>query len=175
MTSRHPLLIALVLSLALHLLVISGPAWELPTLDDLLNADEGPPLDAHLIAPPGPPAVKPKRVKPKPRPAPPNEEKVSHGDTPPAAAVSPEPVAVAASETDADEPTEPVAAALPAVTMTLPGYVRIVYRVTMGEAGFPIGRTVQEIRHDGARYSMRNDAQTTGIVRLFRPARIVNV
>jgi hypothetical protein len=162
------LFIALALSLALHLLVVTGPAWELPTLDDLLNADEGPPLDAHLVAPPGPPAVKPKRTRPKPRPVAPPEEKVSHGDTPPVAEAPPEPV-----EED-DAPTEP-AAALPDVKMTLPGFVRIVYRVTMGETGFPIGRTVQEIRHDGVHYSMRNDAETTGIVRLFRPARIVNV
>jgi hypothetical protein len=173
MKPGHPLLVALALSLALHLFVISGPAWELPTLDDLLNADEGPPLDAHLIAPPGPPAVKPKRVKPKPRPAAPPEEKVSHGDTPPVAEAPPVSPPEPADEED-DGPMEQLAA-LPDVKMTLPRFVRIVYRVTMGEAAFPIGRTVQEIRHDGTRYSMRNDAETTGIVRLFRPARMVNV
>jgi hypothetical protein len=170
MKARHPLLIALALSLALHLLVVSGPAWELPTLDDLLNADAGPPLDAHLVAQPGPPAVKPRPPKPKPRPSQPAAPKVSDGGTPAVAGPPPEPVA----EADASAAAEP-AADLPAVKMTLPGFVRIAYRVTMGEAGFPIGRAVQEIRHDGEHYTMRNDAQTTGIVRLFRPARIVNV
>jgi hypothetical protein len=173
MKLRNPLFVALAISLALHLLVVTGPAWELPTLDELLNADEGLPLDAHLIAPPGPPAVKPKRAKPKPRPPAPTEEKVSRGDTPPVAEAPALPPSEPADEED-DEPTLP-AAALPEVKMTLPGFVRIVYRVTMGEAAFPIGRTVQEIRHDGVRYSMRNDAETTGIVRLFRPARMVNV
>ena len=169
----RPLSVALAFSLALHLLVITGPAWELPTLDDLLGADEGPPLDAYLVAPPGPPAVKQKRTRPKPRPVARSEEKVSPGDTPPMAAASPVPPAETAEEEES-EPAEPVAA-LPDVKMTLPAYVRIEYRVTMGETAFPIGRAVQEIRHDGAHYSMRNDAQTTGIVRLFRPARIVNV
>jgi len=168
MKLKRPFAVALAISLALHLLVITGPAWELPTLAELLEPDQGPPLDAHLVAHPGPVAAKPKRVKPKPQPAVPDEGKVSRGDTPAAAEAPPAPV-------EEDLPAAEPVAALPATEMTLPGFVRIEYRVTMGEAAFPIGRAVQEIRHDGAQYSMRNDAETTGIVSLFRPARIVNV
>lgn len=167
MKLKQPLLVALALSLALHLFVVTGPAWELPTLEELLDGDDGPPLDAYLVAQPGPPAARP--VRPKPRPVAPDAPKVSRGDTPLASETPPAPVEEAVAEA-----AEPVAAP-PDVKMTLPAYVRIEYRVTMGEGGFPIGRAVQEIRHDGVRYSMRNDAETTGIVRLFRPARIVNV
>jgi len=167
MKLKRPFAVALAISLALHLLVITGPAWELPTLDELLAPDQGPPLDAHLLAHPGPAAAKPKRPKPKSAPVAPRQEEVSRGDTPPAAEAP-----VPAEE--ASPAGEPVAV-LPEVKMTLPNFVRIEYRVTMGEGAFPIGRAVQEIRHDGAQYSMRNDAETTGIVSLFRPARIVNV
>jgi hypothetical protein len=173
MRLKRPFLVALALSLALHLVVITGPAWELPTLDQLLEPDEGPTLDAHLVAHPGPVAVRPVRPKPRPpRPAAPVEPEASPGGAPRAAEpATPEPVAERAEAPPADAG----AAAVPVTTMSLPGYVRIEYQVTMGEGAFPIGRAIQEIRHEGGQYSMRNDANTTGIVSLFRPARIVNV
>jgi hypothetical protein len=170
MKLKRPFLVALALSLALHLFVITGPAWELPTLDELLEPDEGPTLDAHLVADPGPVAVKPRRVRPKPRPPGPTEHGVSRGDTP-----MPLPAPVPEAEAEEAAPVGEPVAELPAAPMTLPNFVRIEYRVTMGEGAFPIGRAVQEIRHDGKQYSMRNDAETTGIVSLFRRARIVNV
>ena len=67
MRLKKPFLIALAISFALHLGVISGPAWNLPTLEELLEPDEGPTLDAHLVAHPGPAAAKPKRVRPRPK------------------------------------------------------------------------------------------------------------
>jgi hypothetical protein len=132
------------------------------------------------MAHPGPVAVRPARPKPhKPKPAAPTaEDKVSRGvtggnprgNTPAASEPAPAgPVAAAA------EPPPAAAAALPAVPMTLPNFVRIEYRVTMGEGAFPIGSAVEEVRHDGTYYSMRNTAETTGIVSLFRRAKIVNV
>ncbi len=176
MRLKQPFLIALAISFALHLVVISGPGWNLPTLDELLEPDEGPPLEAHLVAHPGPVALQAARPKPRqPRPPAPalpaDAAKVSHGGTPATAEpAAPEPVA------DSPEPPMREAeAALPAAPMTLPNFVRIEYQVTMGEGGFVIGNAVQELRHDGANYSMRNRAETTGIVWLFRPAKIVNV
>jgi hypothetical protein len=174
MRLKKPFLIALAISFALHLVVISGPAWNLPTLDELLAPDEGVPLEAHLVAHPGPIAVQPARPKPrKPKPAaPPSEDKVSRGSTPAAAEPAPpEPVIEAAGE-----PPQPEAvAALPAAPMTLPNFVRIEYQVSIGEGGFVIGSAVEEVRHDGTYYSMRNTAETTGLVALFRRAKIVNV
>jgi hypothetical protein len=183
MKLKRPFLAALAISFALHLVVISGPAWNLPTLAQLLEPDEGPPLEAHLVAHPGPAAVRPAPAKPrKPKPAAPApaaEEKVSRGvtegnplgNTPPAAEPPPpEPVAE-----PAEPPTQEVAPALPTAPISLPDYLRIEYRVTFGEGGFAIGSAVQEVRHDGNHYSMRNAAETTGIVAVFRPARIVNI
>lgn len=181
MRRSRPFLVALAISFALHLLAISGPGWNLPTLDELLAPDEGPPLEAHLVAHPGPAMAAPARPRPKkrakpapvPQPEPDSGVKVSPGGTPPA----PEVPAAEAAGTEEAAPAaeaEPVAT-LPAVAMTLPGYARIEYRVTMGESGFPIGSAVQELRHDEASYSLTSTAETTGIVRLFKPARIVNV
>lgn len=179
MKLKKPLLVALAVSLALHLIVISGPAWELSSLADLLRADEGPPLEAHLVAHPAPAAQsvrpKPARKKPtRPQPAaqkpaaPMAEEKVSPDDTPPPAEPAPaEPVAATPESPKAETPA--------AVPMTLPNFVRIEYRVTYGEGAFPIGSAVEEIRHDGTHYSMRNIAETTGLAALLRPAKIVNV
>lgn len=180
MRLKKALLVALAISLALHLVVISGPGWQLSSLEDLLRADEGPPLEAHLVAHPGPVAAmsaRPKlgRQKPnRPKPvAPMAEDKVSPGDTPPVAAPALPESAPPEPEVAAAEPPMPEATA--AVPMTLPNYVRLEYRVTYGEGGFAIGSAVEEIRHDGTHYSMRNTAETTGLVALFRPAKIVNV
>lgn len=174
MRLKRPLLVALAISFVLHLLVISGPAWNLPTLDELLQPDEGTPLEAHLEPHPGPVAVKPVRRKQKP-PAP-AKKIVSRDGTPdvasaatsgPATDVVPEPVAEEAV-------VEPVPDLL-AVKMILPRFVRIEYRVTMGESGFWIGSAVQELRHDETSYSLRSSAGTVGLVRLFRPADMLNV
>ncbi|MBI4995364.1 MAG: DUF3108 domain-containing protein [Rhodocyclales bacterium] len=173
MKLKRPLFVALAISFALHLVVISGPAWNLPTLEELLEPDEGPPLEAHLVAHPGPVAVRPAPVKPrKPKPAAPAvEDGVGRGSTPPAAEpVPPEPVAG-----PAEPATQEAVAALPTVPMILPNFVRIEYQVSMGEGAFPIGSAVEEVRHDGTYYSMRNTAETTGLVALFRRAKIVNV
>lgn len=174
MKLKRPLVVALAISFALHLVVISGPAWNLPTLEELLEPDEGPPLEAHLVAHPGPVAVqsaRPKPRKPKPAaPAPAVEETVSRGSAP-SAVEAPPPV----SAEPVEPPMQEAAAALPTVPMTLPNFVRIEYQVTMGEGAFPIGSAVEEVRHDGTNYSMRNTAETTGLVALFRRAKIVNV
>lgn len=176
MRRSRPFLVALAISFALHLLAISGPGWNLPTLDELLAPDDEPPLEARLMAQPGPPAVQAKRPSPKrvpasvPTPAPPTEiARVSPGGTPPAAPVEPDTVV------EDSLAAAPPAPELPALAMTLPPYVRITYRVTLGEAGFLVGSAVQELRQDGSRYTMRSSAETVGIVWLFKPARMVNV
>lgn len=192
MNYKKHFLIALAISFALHLLVVTGPGWSLPTFDDLPQNDEAPPLDAHLVAHPAPVAVAPARPKPnKPRrtkpaksaPARPAEEvaKVSPDDTAPLASneapMEPPPVepqAVEPQAVDTTEPEPPIPEA-PPVAMRLPSFVRIEYQVTMGESAFGIGWVIQEIRHDGVRYLMRNSAETTGFAWLLRPVKIVNI
>ncbi|MBU1237388.1 MAG: DUF3108 domain-containing protein [Gammaproteobacteria bacterium] len=65
-------------------------------------------------------------------------------------------------------------AAQPAARVTLPPYVRIEYRVTWGDNGFVVGTTVQESRLGATHFSLRNTAETTGFVRLFKRATVVN-
>jgi hypothetical protein len=70
---------------------------------------------------------------------------------------------------------EPAPTAVPAPELSLPRRVRIHYAVTMGESGFVIGETTQDLRHDGTAYSLRSIAETTGLAGLIRPARVENV
>jgi hypothetical protein len=188
MKLRKPFLFALAASIALHLVVISGPGWYVPTMDDLLFPDEGPPLEARLVAQPrlsAVPSARPKPKKPRPAPAKPaplsDAAKVSRGSTAPEIEnPAPAPVAEAADAAKAEEAIPPVES-VPAIVapvpqhIALPKFVRIRYQVTMGENGFIVGSAMQELRHDDATYSLRSSAETTGIVWLFRPAKIVNL
>lgn len=42
------------------------------------------------------------------------------------------------------------------------------YRVYLGKAGLPVGEATHAWRHDGARYSMEVELQTTGVARMLR-------
>jgi hypothetical protein len=176
MTFQRRFLFALAISFALHLLVISGPGWHLPSLADLLNSDDAPMLDAHLV---DAPRVVPKKPgHPKARKhrqpsvasaeAPPPESvdgsKVSDGGTPPPVEDS-----VGTAE---DSPASTVVAP---IDIALPKVARIWYRVIYGANGFIVGAAFQELRQDGSVYSVRSSAETTGIVSLFKPASIVNI
>lgn len=188
MKLRKRFLFALAISIALHLVVISGPGWYVPTMDDLLFPDEGPPLEARLVAQPrlsAEASVRPQPKKPRPaaakparpRPAP---AKVSRdGTAPEIENPAPAPVEEAAEATRAEAATPPVES-LPAVVapvpqhIALPNFVRIRYQVTMGESGFLVGSATQELRHDDTTYSLKSAAETVGIAWVFRPAKIVN-
>lgn len=179
MKIRRRFLIALLASLMLHLGVISGPGWHLPVFDE---PDESVVLDAHLKAPPKPAAQQrvasapTKRRSPSktasPAPEPAEPPKVSDGGTP---ALDPEDSAPAAPEAVAEPArAEDPPAAMPK-EIALPRYARIRYDVLWGQGGFPIGQAVQLLRHDGATYHVTSTAETTGIIGLFRPAKMVNV
>lgn len=188
MRLRKRFLVALAVSIALHLVVIAGPGWHL-ALDGLLEPDAGRPLEARLVTPPAPaarPVARPKPKKPRPAapvatpgpvvsPAPPHEEPAAAVEAVEAVAPAPE---VERAETVADEPEffDGGPASIPALQneIALPRYARITYRVSYGDNGFVVGEAIQELRHNGSAYIVRSSAETTGIVRLFRRAKIVN-
>jgi hypothetical protein len=190
MKLRKRFLLALAVSIALHLVVISGPGWYVPTVDDLLFPDEGPPLEARLVAQPrlaAEASVRPKPKPKKPRPAPAKPEpprpapaKVSRGGTAPEIEnPAPAPVEEAADTTKAEEAIPPVESPPTIVApapqhIALPNFVRIRYQVTMGESGFLVGSAMQELRHDDTTYSLKSAAETVGIAWVFRPAKIIN-
>lgn len=216
MNPKRAFLVALAISVALHVVVISGPGWYLPILDDLLSRDEGQTLEAHLLVPPVPvaqPVAKPKPRKARPKPPAPAPAPVAAAE--PLPEPVPEPVPEPAP-TGEDPPAQPEAEPTPlpdepgdvrkeaplapeperaegienvvdvrdggptSVTarlgeIALPRFARIRYRVTYGSAGFLVGEATQELRHDGSNYLIRSVAETTGIVRMFRRASIVNI
>lgn len=181
MKRNKSFLIALAISLLLHVAGLVGPIWLLPNLADLLRAKPGgAPLDVHLVSTvPSPPADKPARkprAKKRPRTevapglavVPPKlaEEKVSRDDT---AVDVPKETGIA----DEAAAAEAVVAAPTASSFGLPNFVRITYRVSYGDSDFTVGQAIQEIQHDGTAYSMRSHAQTTGLIGLIRPAQII--
>lgn len=179
---RMPFVIALAASAALHFAVLLSPGWALP-LDD---EHEPATIDAMLTPPPKPeskpapakPAPPPvKRPRPKPTPsATPDAPVAKVPGTEPATA--PETQAAQATEEiatgtePAHEPVPSAAPPAPSFTGRWPPAGRIVYQVTRGE-GFIVGRSEHRWQHDGARYVLHAETETTGLAALFRPAKVI--
>ncbi len=185
-----PFWLALSASLTLHLAVLASPGWELP-FDD---AHEATMLDAtlasapHIVATPTP-AVPParKRLPPKARPpatpiAPvatvPGENLPAREEPAPAADAgqpAADPIAQGEPAGAAPMPQDkPAGAVSPAPTFASqwPRAGRIVYQVTRGEGGFIVGQSEQRWEHDGTRYALHAEVETTGLAALFRPAKV---
>lgn len=180
---RRRFLLALVASMALHLTLLASPGWRVPTLEDLLlSGDEA--IEARLAPLPRPAAVP--KAGHAARPAAPRRPLWREPSPPPAAeapVAEPAP-AMPAPALEPPPPAEPAAAvveaeAVPAEVVAqeiaLPRQGRIRFLVRKGEDGFIIGRAVHEWRHDGASYTLTSTAETTGLVGLFRPARVTQV
>lgn len=195
MKARRGFLVALAVSLAVHLLVLSGSGWRLPLLE---GPGETTVLDARLATPkvpdarPLPAQARPKPSGPRqpkpprpPKPRKPEAEAMAAPDSGPAES----PPAVPAAEgvqqervvrgespvaEAASEPEKKEGAQAPA-EIALPRWVRIHYRVTLGEGGFVAGEANQELRHDGITYVLSSTMATTGLAALFRPVKVVNV
>ncbi|NWG31975.1 MAG: DUF3108 domain-containing protein [Rhodocyclaceae bacterium] len=185
-----PLWLALAASLTLHLGVLLSPGWILP-MDGEAEAGR---LDATLVPAPVAPSPaataatpatkKPPRVKrPKPPPAVPPTPAHPQVDvphtTPPTA--EPETVASSAPPQSADVPpavetassAEGAVPPAPTFHVRWPRSGRIVYQVSRGEQGFVIGRAEQRWEWDEAHYLLETVAETSGLVALFKPARVV--
>jgi hypothetical protein len=176
-------LVAAVVSLLLHIALISGGWLQVPARTD------APPLDVNIVMRPTPvpvpPAILPKpRAQPAPRravmpprvlalppdtaPAPfalPSEPETLAQAEPPEDAAPP----AVAPETGAEAPAEP-AAPEPLPLKGLPRKGRITYTIYYG-AGFIVGRTVQTWEVSGDGYKLASASETTGIVEFFRAQR----
>jgi hypothetical protein len=170
---RRGLLVALALSVALHIAVSMWPA-ELPTTPEAI------PLQAtitELPPPPKPAVVAAAKPRPKPRRA--------YAPRPPAPAPKPEPPAAPAPEAPLIEPTpeaiatgpepavEAIAAAEPAPSATepppktLPRRVDLVYKAFLGTQGFVIGEAVYRFEHAANEYRISTVAEAKGLAALF--------
>jgi len=160
-------------SLLAHALVISGTRFDMAA-----PPEPGPPLEARLApAPVAQPAVKPRprrtaaataartRVARSPLTLPPEPE--------PEAAPAAEPAPVAQ---EPPPPPEKLALAPESTTTippaNLPRRGQITYTLLYGEGRGPVGRAVQSWEVEGNTYRLASDAETTGIVELFRPQRL---
>ena len=171
------LLAALALSLLIHSALVGGPGWRLPIGDE---PGASALLVAHLAPRPGHVAaaaqpVRPKARKPRPAaardvlavPAPVVAPPAAPAQAPPveAAPVSAPPAAVAA----------PAAEARVETAWPRQGRIRFVVTLGEGEQGMPLGESVHRWSHDGASYVLQTVTETTGLIALFRPLRVVMV
>ncbi len=79
--------------------------------------------------------------------------------------------AVAPDPASYEPPADPRAEE-PALARSLPSKGTIVYTLTFGRDGFNVGRAVQSWEVGAGRYLLASDAETTGIVDMFRPQRL---
>jgi hypothetical protein len=179
---RRRFALAFLASLLLHLVLATGPGWQ-PAAERERDVNY---LEAQLVRPaaplPAPPAAR-TQSRPAsrgaraviPTPAP---------ETLPAAAPEPDVSPADASAgayvgTDSSQEAPvpdapPAAAAAPAedVEIPLPGEGRIRFNVMAGTKGFVAGVAVTTWHVDDTSYSIRNVAETTGLVSLFKRARV---
>jgi len=171
---RRGIVFALLLSVALHLSIVTAPGW---SLSSLLAPETPELLEAHLAKPA--PATPPLPVKEKPKALAPEVLK-------PAEPSAPFPDGAATSP--ATQPTPPakpvpvvpapvaVAEEAPEAPIPLPrkGHVRFgVYKGGSGERSMLVGRSLHEWQHDGKRYRLSATTETIGIAALFKSVKIL--
>lgn len=178
MKFRRRFLFALMASFLLHVAVVTGPGWYLPTLGDLLHPKKPQMLDAWLIKQANKAAPRPIPV-PVPRPARPKPKPRSGMELVPQTPVSaPEPIPVPEvppkAEAEDNPSAETVAPEAASNAIVLYPHVWIRYSVAKGEGGLIIGQAVEEFRNDGDTYFLRNTTETIGLARLFKPVSLIH-
>lgn len=177
MTIRGRLAITTVLSIALHALVASGnwlPLPQEPAEPRLLKARFAP-LPELKPAPPRPSVRAPRRAAP--APAPEGAAVATAGPL-----VLPEPVPDAApAEEVADDPAAPeppqqlalaAETSVAAAAHSLPRRGRISFTLLYGEDRTQVGTAVQSWEAGTNTYLIASEAETSGLVELFRPQRL---
>jgi hypothetical protein len=171
MTVRGRLAAAALASLALHALVIAGNWLPVPQPADTLR-----PLEARLA-----PLPEPKPDVPRPRVRTPRHSAPAPvPPVPSVAAVGPLPVPepqpeTAPAEIAAPEPPQRLALAAESssvIARSLPRRGRITYTLLYGDTRSYIGKVVQAWEVEDGAYRISSDAETGGIVELFRPQRL---
>lgn len=179
MTLRERLGCAALLSAALHGLVISGTWIALPetppeTRPLLARLERAPEPRAAAPTPPvKPPPARPARRRPAAGPAP---EVPALDAESPLVLPAPDPVPeVEAAPPPVTEPLQQLALAAEssaAVARSLPRRGRITYSVFYGDGGMPVGQVVQTWEAGPEAYRIISEAETSGLVELFRPQRL---
>jgi hypothetical protein len=188
--------LALLGSMLVHLGILFGPEWELPSLNGsdppaVVEAVLLPAAKADVVAPrpiaakPAPSRLRPTKPVLRPSTVPPvatSTADVPSASVPPEPTFDPglapesEPAPLAAAEPvpppPPPPPPPPVVPTAPQA-ITLPTKGRISYDLTRGEQGFIIGRTIQEWEHDGLHYKANGVTETTGLAALIKSVRVL--
>ena len=187
--------VALIASIVLHVLLLLGPAWQVPVTVEPVKIEATlrlPPARTATVMPQKPPEPAPKAVAKAtaktPRPGPARRvlaspQKQAEAPTvaalpatsesdvsPPASATGSAPVASVPEAKPAPEPPKenPLPVTVdPAATEAWPHQGRIVFQVRYGET-LDVARMVHTWSHDGERYTMRAELETVGLARMFR-------
>lgn len=191
-----PFWLALAASLTLHLGVLLSPGWSLPMEDEPMaqrleaTLAMTPPATPLQAAPQAAEAKKRPRAKPlRPHavvasPSPPRaslpeslsptvasdmnpEHAPAESENPPAADMTDVPPPLA------EPPDRGAVSPAPTFASRWPMRGRIVYQVARGDTGFVLGQTEWSWEYDATHYSLQTVAETTGLVGLFRPVRVI--
>jgi hypothetical protein len=198
---RALLLLALALSLGLHLAMLLGPAWQIPELstndEPPLNATLAPPKLALPAQPTPPPPPKPRPLRPAPaHPAiattpadvTPHDDVLvastpkNHNDTADTATSGSPNSSVSATPTTPTTLPPPTPAVSPAPTFSPPPVVadaalpekgQLRFIITRGDGGLIVGSNTYTWEHDDRHYLARSVSQTIGLAALFKRAKAV--
>ncbi|MFA7279190.1 MAG: DUF3108 domain-containing protein [Sterolibacterium sp.] len=194
---QQRLMLALLISLLLHLVAVLVPGRYSPIPDDNLSAIPAAQLDAYLLPLPHDKTLAPVVPAPAPRKRPVRKSSLlplpslmapetAAIELPPAVPGSlPEPAQNAAATPVPLQPQpqphegregEAVAqrtADAEAAEATLPRQGHIRFSISRGDQGFVVGQSVHRWSHDGKRYALSSITETTGLAALFKPARVL--
>ena len=177
MTTRGRLALAALVSIALHGLVISGAWIPLPQApgerQPLLARLEPAPAPRPAAARPAPAA--PRRIEPAPAPVAAAASPPPAPESPPEAPPGPAPNEAEPPSSAAQEPPQAVALAAESTAViphSLPRRGRITYTLLYGNDRAYIGKVVQMWEVNDDAYRLTSEAETGGLVELFRPQRL---
>jgi hypothetical protein len=169
--TRQALLVALVLSLAVHLAFTLWPADTATVADSVpltATITQLPPPPKPVVVPQAKPAAKPKPRHPSPAVAAP-----SPVETPVEAPTAEAREATTSAKTEATaapaETSEPAAQVLPGAVpdaKSLPPRIDLAYKVFWGARGFLIGDAVYRFEHQGQRYRIATIGEARGLAAL---------
>lgn len=184
------LVLALGLSLLLHVLLLVNPEFHLapppPPMSKPLEIQARllhpkpprPPIPQPKREPAAPPKAKPQLLRPPPKP---RATQPIAPDHPPADAPAPETAAAPTNATEAPRPappasnvSAPTADTVPAPPPDpLPAKAEIRYDLYKGSQGLKVGQVIHQWERRGDSYAITSVAQATGIFTLFKSGRYV--
>lgn len=167
--SQRTFLWALAVSVILHLLLLGGPAWQLPSMQDKTPQR----LEARIEPLPPKPVAKIARKYPPPRRAPAPKPKISPAVVPAPAPPAPVPEPAPPAPEPAPVAETPPEPPKPRPGEQLPSQAEIRFSLNKGENGLSVGRVVHTWKRDGEHYTLSSVTEASGFFSLIKPGKLV--